>query len=221
MRLLVRSSGVSRSTPPINNRRACADSHQIRLSHGACDAPPGRLPPHLHGVSRVRACSIRADQRAGCWKMQFISGLLASLTCIVLMTTGCSSASDDGGESRGNAQQGENCSTDLDCADERARCSPQHVCTGALTKGSYSQSCTMDTIAQCPGYLCLLPENGADGVCSYQCANNEMCAEGLCILLPGAGQVCLKPCDGNADCNDGYTCLRDPGGNGNVCWISG
>lgn len=142
------------------------------------------------------------------------------LVGFALLVSACSGSDD--GESRGSAAKGQSCSKDLDCADSSARCSGlTHACTGPLTKASYAVSCTAQTAGVCEGYICLTPTTGGDGVCSFQCASNKDCGEGACVTLQGAGKVCLKPCDGNADCNAGYSCLQDPGGNGNVCWIAG
>lgn len=79
------------------------------------------------------------------------------------------------------------------------------------TDGSIGSSCGtcqsgLECVTQAPG-----------GYCSKTCASAADCGSGAyCYQITGSAPLCLRGCQGNADCRDGYTCQGDPGGT--VCY---
>ena len=50
------------------------------------------------------------------------------------------------------------------------------------------------------------------GYCTLENCDNKNCPDdGVCIRFTEDISWCMQPCEGNGDCRDGYTCVKDFG----------
>lgn len=65
--------------------------------------------------------------------------------------------------------------------------------------------------ADCGGTM-ICERSLPEGYCTRpDCERNGCPADGVCIYFDEGAAYCMKPCDSNADCREGYACVTDFG----------
>ncbi|MBL8636012.1 MAG: hypothetical protein JNM40_22485 [Myxococcales bacterium] len=152
---------------------------------------------------------------------RYIRGLsaLAGLCLGILLSSGCSRSIGDGCANNtecsalgdrycDTASPGGYCTVEgcdqLSCPDD-ALC----VRFFSLQKGRASCDATRQVRSDCSGGSdCCKP--GDLGCCKLgeRClCDEEGCTSGFCASEASERRYCMKPCDGNDDCRDGYQCV--------------
>ncbi len=92
---------------------------------------------------------------------------------------------------------------------------------GPAPDGSRCSGATAAGGAQCTGAVCIgLADNvqHASGICATACGSGcpsgEVCVPGF----PDGNSYCLRGCNGDGDCRDGFVCAQERPGVG-VCWV--
>ncbi len=209
---------------------ACEGDAGLCLAGEACVARPGDCgacvpAPIFSGPFGLgEPCDLEASD---CYDRCIDDGvaIYCSRTCEDDATCGpgfhCRETTEDSGEVVGLCVRGDRgiagagCLVNEDC-DPGLFCAARggtRWCTTFCTAGDECPE-AFDCVAVSDEASVCAPTTGIQG---DACGESTDCLGGLCISIPGGGQVCSRLCGPDAPCEVGFDCVRTADGINNVC----